>query len=185
MQSMWRWPAGGPARVPRLVDHAVPINPVLEEPVVRSRACRPKEDGAVLERHHRVKPRLAGTGRVLPPSATEASGRRSCRSPRPCSRSAERGHTRVCGGLRAQVAAAACLCLEGCGHRSWRPGQARTWSISASKLPSLSTPTTVSECGAVNALLSPSYMRTCTAPKAPCASVSSESTSAALSTLNT
>ena len=56
---------------PRLVDRAGPIDSMLEEPVGRSRACRPKEDVAVLERHHGVKPRLAGTARVLLPPGVE------------------------------------------------------------------------------------------------------------------
>ena len=90
--------AGGRARVPRLVDHAVPINPVLEEPVVRSRACRPKEDVAVLERHHGVKPRLAGTGRVLLPPQKHRVADRVDR------------HVRV-RDLRREAAR---VCVEGC-----------------------------------------------------------------------
>ena len=90
---------------PRLVDRAGPIDSMLEEPVGRSRACRPKEDVAVLERHHGVKPRLAGTARVLLPPQKHRIADRVDR------------HVRVLD-LR--------TCVEGCWHRS-RRSRARVW----------------------------------------------------------
>ena len=97
--------AGGRARVPRLVDHAGPIDSMLEAPVVRSRACRPKEDAAVLERHHGLKPRLALTARVLLPPEKHRVADRVGR------------HVRVFD-LR--------TCVEGCWHGS-RRSRARVW----------------------------------------------------------